>query len=341
MKLKMQKSYFSKRIVVGAGLVVFAITPLVMSPYINFQLSMVVVFAVAILGLNILMGYAGQISLGQSAFVGLGAYVTAFGVQRGWPLIFVFLLACIIPAVLGFLVAIPAARLRGYAIAMVTISLPIIGIPLVKRLPEVTGGTFGLTVNWMNAPTWTGLDDDQWRLYFIAAIGIGLFFLGHNLVRGRIGRALAIVRDNEAVAASIGVSSYRYKVMAFTVASFYGGAAGFLYLAAVQFVSPESLSFVISINLLAALVIGGTASIVGSIIGGAFYVLVPFLAGQINSSQTSIFSGAALLIVLFLVPGGLITMPKVLSRQKKKWTEKQKRRKSSTAKETESRSIST
>ena len=303
-----------KTVLTAGAILAVVIAPLMLSAYVNFQLSMIAVFAVAILGLNVLMGYAGQISLGQSAFVGLGAYVTGFGIQRGWSPVIVFLLACAIPAVVGLIVAIPAARLKGYAIAMVTISLPIIGIPLVKRFPEITGGTFGLTVSWMTSPEWTGLDDDQWRFYVIVAIAALLFVLARNLVRGRVGRAFAIVRDNEAVATSMGVSSYRYKVIAFTIAALYGGAAGFLYLVAVQFVSPESLSFVVSINLLAALVIGGTASVLGSLIGGVFYVLIPYLAGQVNSTQTAIFSGAALLVVLFIVPGGLITVPSTVKR---------------------------
>jgi branched-chain amino acid transport system permease protein len=290
------------------------VLPLVASPYVNFQVTMVAVFAVAILGLNIIMGYAGQISLGQSAFVGLGAYVTAYGVIAGWPIILTFLLACLIPAAVGLLVALPAVRLRGHALAVVTLGLPIIFLPLARRFPNLTGGSNGMTVDWMNAPDWSGLAVDQWRYYVIIIMAALFFLLARNLVTGRIGRAFAIVRDNEAVATSMGISSYRYKVLAFTISSLYGGAAGFLYLGAVQFTSPETSSFIVSINMLAAMVIGGSASIAGSLIGGIFYVLVPFLAGQVNSSQTAIYSGAVLLVVLLIVPGGLITVPRVIKR---------------------------
>jgi branched-chain amino acid transport system permease protein len=288
------------------------VAPLVLSPYMNFQLAMVAVFAVAILGLNIIMGYTGQISLGQSAFVGLGAYMTAFGVISGWPIIVTFLLACLVPAAVGLVVALPAVRLRGHALAVVTLGLPIIALPLARRFPEFTGGSNGMTVDWMNAPDWSGLAVDQWRYYVIVIIAAIFFFFARNLVKGRIGRAFAIVRENEAVATSMGISSYRYKVLAFTISSLYGGAAGFLYLGAVQFTSPETSSFIVAINLLAAMVIGGSASIAGSLIGGAFYVAVPFLAGQVNSSQTAIYSGAILLVVLLIVPGGLITVPRMI-----------------------------
>jgi branched-chain amino acid transport system permease protein len=115
-----------------------------------------------------------------------------------------------------------------------------------------------------------------------------------------------VVRTNEAVASSMGVSAHRYKVLAFTVASFYGGAAGFLYLVVVQYVSPELLGFLVTVHMLAALVIGGFMSIWGALLGGFFYVYVPVFAGTLDASRTSIFYGAALLLVLFLAPGGLV-----------------------------------
>ncbi|MEO7124114.1 MAG: branched-chain amino acid ABC transporter permease [Lacisediminihabitans sp.] len=312
----MKKTFMANKrlrlVVYLAVAIVVIVAPLMLSPYMNFQLSMVAVFAVAILGLNIIMGYTGQISLGQSAFVGLGAYMTAYGVLSGWPIVVTFLLACLVPAAVGFLVALPAVRLRGHALAVVTLGLPIIALPLARRFPDFTGGSNGKTVDWMNAPAWSGLAVDQWRYYVIIIIAAIFFLFARNLVTGRIGRAFTIVRENEAVATSMGISSYRYKVLAFTISSLYGGAAGFLYLGAVQFTSPETSSFLVAINILAAMVIGGSGSIAGSLIGGAFYVTVPFLAGQVNSSQTAIFSGAALLIVLLIVPGGLVTVPRAI-----------------------------
>jgi branched-chain amino acid transport system permease protein len=295
-----------KLVVLVVGLIVLALVPLSATPYDNYQLSLVAAFAVAILGLNIVSGYAGQISLGQSAFLGLGAFVTAYGVGHGWPVVLTFVAACLVPAALGLLVAVPAVRLRGNALAIVTIILPIIAIPLAKRFEGFTGGSDGVNVDWAHAPAWSGLADDQWRYYVVVVLAGLLFLLGRNIVNGRIGRAFAVVRTNEAVAASMGISAHRYKVLAFTVASFYGGAAGFLYLVAVQYTSPELLSFLVTVNMLAALVIGGFMSIWGSLIAGFFYVYVPTIAGSVDASRTSIFYGAALLLVLFIVPGGLV-----------------------------------
>lgn len=286
-------------------LVVLAIVPLSATPYTNYQLSLVGTFAVAILGLNIVSGYAGQISLGQSAFMGVGAYAAAFGVAHGWPVVLSFVVAALLPAAIGALVAIPAVRLRGNALAVVTIILPIIAVPLAKRYAGVTGGSEGRSVDWAHVPSGTGLEDDQWRYYLVLVIAAVLFLLGRNILSGRIGRAFAIVRTNEAVASAMGISAHRYKVVAFTIAACYGGAAGFLYVLVVQFASPDLLNFQVAINMLAALVIGGFANLWGAVIAGLFYVYVPVVAGAVDPSRTNIFYGAVVLVVLFIVPGGV------------------------------------
>ena len=244
-------------------LVVFVVAPLQLSEFTNQTLARIGVFAVAVLGLNVVMGYTGQVSLGHIFFVGLGAYITAYGVTNGWNIVATFALACLIPAVAGLLVALAAARLGGLAIAMVTIALPIVGVPVAKRLSDLTGGSEGTSTSFAHAPAGTGLFDDQWQLYIVLVIGGIVFLLTRNLVRGKYGRAFAIVKGNENVASSMGISPYRYKVLAFTIASLIGGVSGFLYMVVIQYTSPETLSFGHSIELVAAMVIGGSASIVG------------------------------------------------------------------------------
>jgi len=288
--------------------------PLVLPAFANQTLVRIGVYAVAVLGLNIIMGYTGQVNLGQIFFVGLGAYVTAYGVKQGWNILLVFFLACVIAGIVGLLVALAAARLGGLAIAMVTIALPIVGVPLAKRLDEFTGGSQGISARFTDAPEWSGLYNDQWQFYIVLLVTAAAFLLGRNLVRGKYGRAFAAVRENEAVAASMGVSPYRTKVLAFTVASIFGGASGFLYLAAVQYTSPETLSFGHSISLVAAMVIGGAGSITGSLLGGAYYIFVPQLTNAIDPNFTTVSQGAILLAVLFLLPGGLVSLPRVLRR---------------------------
>ncbi|GAA1726369.1 branched-chain amino acid ABC transporter permease [Microbacterium paludicola] len=281
----------------------------------NQALARVGVFAVAVLGLNVIMGYAGQVSLGQIFFLGLGAYVTAYGVNEGWNVALVFVLAVLIPGLAGYVVALAAARLGGLAIAMVTIALPIIGVPLAKRLADLTGGSQGTSARFSSAPDWFGSDlDDIWQYYIVLAVAAVVFVLVHNLVRGKFGRALAIVKENEAVASSMGISPYRYKVMAFTIAAMIGGVSGFLYMVVVQYTSPETLAFHHSISLLASMVVGGAASIVGSLIGGAYYVLVPNVTNEIDATLTAVIQGVILLFVLFVLPGGIASLPRVLRR---------------------------
>lgn len=294
--------------------IVLLVAPLVLPVRMNQTLISIGVYAVAVLGLNIIMGYTGQVNLGQIFFLGLGAYVAAYGVNQDWNIIVVFIAACVIPGIVGLLIALAAARLGGLAIAMVTIALPIVGVPLAKRLSDLTGGSQGTSARFSSAPDWTGLDNDQWQYYIILVVAAAAFLLARNLVRGKYGRAFGVVRENEAVAASMGVSPYRYKVLAFTIASLFGGASGFLYIAAVQYTSPETLSFGHSIALVIAMVVGGAGSIIGSLIGGAYYVLVPQLTNAIDPNLTAIIQGVILLVVLFLLPGGLVSLPRAIRR---------------------------
>ena len=309
---------WARRAAVLLVVVVLAVAPLGLSEFSNQTIARMGVYAVAVLGLNVVMGYTGQVSLGQIFFLGFGAYITAYGVSNGWNVVLVFVLACVVPAVAGLLVALAAARLGGLAIAMVTIALPIVGVPLAKRLSDVTGGSEGTSTAFAQAPPWTGLYDDQWQLYLVLVIGGVVFLLTRNLVRGRYGRAFAIVKGNENVASSMGISPYRHKVLAFTIASLIGGVSGFLYMVVIQYTSPETLSFGHSISLVAAMVIGGSASIAGSILGGVYYVLVPQLTNLVDPSLTALLQGAILLAVLFVLPGGLVSLPRALTRGRRR-----------------------
>ncbi|MGM7671421.1 branched-chain amino acid ABC transporter permease [Microbacterium sp. A93] len=300
-------------LLVVAALVV---APLVLPIPVNQSLARIGVFAVAVLGLNVIMGYTGVVSLGQIFFLGLGAYVTAYGVNSEWNIGLVFLATVLICGVAGLVVALAAARLGGLAIAMITIALPIIGVPLAKRLSEFTGGSQGTSARFTSAPDWSGLANDQWQYYLVLLIGGVTFLLVHNLVRGKYGRAFRIVKENEAVAGAMGISPYRYKVLAFTIASMVGGVSGFLYMVVIQYTSPETLAFHHSISLLASMVVGGAGSIIGSLIGGVYYVLVPNFTNDVAPTLTSLIQGIILLVVLFVLPGGIASLPRIVRR----WT---------------------
>jgi branched-chain amino acid transport system permease protein len=275
------------------------------SPYTNLQLTLILVYGVAILGLDVLVGRAGQVSLGQSAFVGLGAYAAAYAFDRGWGPVAALALAVALAGVVAVLVAIPAVRLKGFAFGIITLALPAFAVPLANRLVDLTGGSQGLGVVATTSPEWTGQADDQWRLYLVAAVAAVVFWAVHNLLDGRLGRALAAIRVNEAMAAATGVAVHRYKVVAFTVAGLCGGIAGWLYLVAVQFVSPALLQLNLAVSLLVALVVGGTRSPLGALLGAAFFVLVPNVTDNISPGRSYLVNGVCLLVVLFFFPRGL------------------------------------
>jgi branched-chain amino acid transport system permease protein len=290
----------------AAVVLVLAVLPLNSTPYTNYQIALVATYAVAILGLNLVSGYAGQISLGQSAFFGLGAYCAAIAtVRAGWPLPASFLLACVLPAAVGLLVAIPAVRLRGHGLAIFTLALPLIGVALAKRYVGLTGGSEGLGARISRAPAWTGLDTDQWTYYVVLALAGALFLLARNLVTGRLGRALSVVRANEVAAVSMGISPRKYKALAFAMAAGWGGAAGWLYVYTIGFVSPVEMEFLLSINLLAMMIVGGMGSVLGSLLGGVLYVYIPVVAGTVDPVRTTLLYGAILVLVLFFAPGGI------------------------------------
>lgn len=293
---------------VGAPVVIavlIAFVPQVASPFVNLQLSLVSTYAVAILGLGVVTGWAGQVSLGQSAFFGLGAYTTAVVIQHGWPLVAALSASAAFALVLGAVVAVPAVRLHGYALAMVTLVLPVVAVPLAKRLDQLTGGSQGTSVTAAVAPPWSGQANDQWRFYLVVVVALAVFVLVAGLLRGRVGRALATIKTSEILATSMGIQVRRYKVLAFSVAAGCGGVAGWQYIVLVQFMSPESVALTLSIAMLAALFVGGLRSRMGAVYGAAFYVLVPNLTGTISPGQSYLLYGVCLLVVLFFMPGGV------------------------------------
>jgi branched-chain amino acid transport system permease protein len=319
----------------GVLLVVLAVFPLSADKFTTQTVSHIAVVAVALLGLNIMMGYTGQVSLGHSVFVGLGAYAAIIPIRDLWggpladgAIALGFVLALAIPGVIGLLVAFAAVRLRGLALAMVSIALPTIAVPLAQRFKNLTGGSPGTTAgriqyvgadgqthtgNPFGAPAGSGLEDDQWQYYVIMLITVVVFVLGYFLVRGKFGRAFAIVKSNEAIAASLGVSPYRYKVLSLTIAAMYGGISGFLLIVYNPFTSPDTLAFHNSINYVIAMIVGGAGSIAGAVFGGIYYVLIESVLISLQIPTYSVvIQGVIIIAILFLLPGGLASLPRAI-----------------------------
>jgi branched-chain amino acid transport system permease protein len=289
------------------------------------QLTYVGVFAIALLGLSILTGITGQISLGHGGFMAIGAYVTAIlSVNHGWYDLLTLPVAGLVAGAIGFLFGFPALRLSGVYLALATFALAVIIPSIATAFGEVTGGTAGILLDLPTSPVGS-LNPDVWLYYFTWALVVLLFAFAVIFVSGKRGRALRAVRENELAAVSSGISLTQYKTLAFGVSAFYAGVAGSLYAILNFIVTPGSFPITLSILLLAGLVIGGAGSLLGVLVGAAFVEFIPLYSGDvlspvINAAQKlqlpvsdvdpttpgvpSVVYGVILLIVLIAMPRG-------------------------------------
>lgn len=282
--------------------------PFVVSNYRSFQFTLVLVYAIALLGLNILTGYNGQISLGHGAFYAIGAYVAAILMDRfGVPYWVTVPAAGTVCLVFGFLFGLPALRLEPLYLALATFALGVVLPQLLKykHFEHLTGGVQGIVITKPGAPFGLPLSPDQWLYFFTLAITISMFVLGWNLLRGRVGRALVAIRDQPIAASAMGINTALYKSLAFGVSAMYTGIAGALGAIAVQFVAPDSFQFFLSIVLLVGMVVGGLASIAGAVYGAIFIQFIPNIADQISKAAPGAIYGAFLIGFMFLMPLGI------------------------------------
>ncbi len=295
-------------LVVLALLAAAVIPTAVFSNYHLFQLTMVVVYAIAILGLAILTGFNGQISLGHGAFYAIGAYTTAILMYQYdvpyWATLPVSAFVC---AVVGFLIGLPALRLGGLYLALTTFALAVAVPQLLKHnaLEPWTGGVQGLVIDKPDPPFGLDLSPDQWLYMFCLTIGALLFLLAWNIVRGRIGRAMMAIRDHSLAAEAMGINIALLKTRTFALSALYTGVAGSLGAIVIQFVAPDSFGIFVSIYFFVGLVVGGVASIGGAIFGGMFIEFIPNLAEKVSKAAPGAVYGVILIAVMFLMPGGV------------------------------------
>ncbi|HVB49881.1 MAG TPA: branched-chain amino acid ABC transporter permease [Burkholderiales bacterium] len=288
--------------------------PFVISSYHTFQVTMVLVYAIALLGLNMLTGYNGQISLGHGAFYALGAYTAAILMNSlnvpYWATLPASAGVCLVA---GFLFGLPALRLEGLYLALATFALGVTMPPLLKykALDAVTGGVQGIVIIKPDPPFGLPVNQDQWLYFFTLVIAIVLFLLARNLLHGRVGRALIAIRDQPIAAEAMGVNSAIYKSLTFGVSAMYTGIAGALGAIAVQFVAPDSFDIFLSISFLVGSVIGGISSIAGAVFGGAFIVFIPNIASQISKAAPWAIYGVFLIGFMYLMPGGVVAFLRI------------------------------
>ena len=305
----------TRRVSIGVA-VLIAIAcalPFVVSNYRTFQLTLVLVYAIALLGLNILTGYNGQISLGHGAFYAIGAYTAAVLMDRlGAPYWATLPAAGAVCLVAGFLFGLPALRLEGLYLALATFALGVSMPQLLKyhHLEKWTGGVQGIVIAKPEPPAFlreAGLqmNPDQWLYFFALAVAAIMFVLGWNLLRGRVGRALIAIRDQHIAAEAMGINNALYKSLAFGVSAMYTGVAGALGAIAVQYVAPDSFTICLSLVFLVGIVVGGLASISGALYGALFIQFVPNVADEISKAAPWAIFGLFLIGFVYLMPSGV------------------------------------
>ena len=277
--------------------------PWLVGNYVLYLLSLTCVFSLVALGLNLLTGFTGQISLGHAGFFAIGAYATGLLTRAGLAFPVSVVVGGVISTAVGAVAALPALRLRNLYLAIATLGL---GTVVQKTLFEwqgLTGGGAGLTL----APARLGklsLRGPVALYYVILAVACLGVWVARNLARGRTGRAMQMLRESGVAAGTLGIDVARYKVAAFAISAFYAAVAGGLYAYLVRYINPEEFNTGLSISFLSMIVIGGLGSVPGSVVGAAFYVAMPELFRSIKDAPGLVF-GATLILVMVFLPDGL------------------------------------
>jgi branched-chain amino acid transport system permease protein len=323
-----------------AAIVLVILMPRFMSEFRLLQFTLVAIYVIALLGLNILTGYSGQISLGHGALVGVGAYTAALlslgrpglellqldppswlPIGDGMRPIFTIPIAALVTGLLGLLIGIPALRLGGISLALATLAIAVSFPIVMKRFAEVTGGGGGINLNLPETPFGWDISTRNW-LFYEAWVTAGIVFLAAWLLtRGRIGRAWRAIRDGEVAAVSSGVNPALYKTFAFGVSAAFAGAAGALLAIETAYVNPDTFPVSISILLLASAVIGGLGSLAGALFGALLYVFLPIYAQkppivsfEFADQAPGVVFGVFLILIMLLLPGGVAHFFRALPR---------------------------
>jgi branched-chain amino acid transport system permease protein len=300
-------------VALGVVVLVSLAVPFVASGFQTLELAYALIFAIAILGLNLLTGFSGQISLGHGAFMAIGAFTTAIGVHTlHMPFIATLPISVVLCGALGAVIGLATGRLEGIYLGLATFALGVATPDLLKKQTDLTGGVKGISLPPVVSPT-NALSDDQF-FYFVCLVLAGVaFLLSANVLGDRTGRAWRAVRDGELAAAAFGINVGYYKALAFALSAALAGVAGSLYGLATAFVSTDAFPIQLSIALLVGAVVGGIGTIGGALLGGLLTEFLPIYAQQLllpvskdlaNAAPGAV-QGVLLLLVLGLARGGV------------------------------------
>lgn len=273
-ELALFETDFGRLWVVVGLLILFGVVPLIGSTYVLYILNHVAIATIAAIGLNLLIGYTGLISLGHGAFFGVGAYTAAILVSRvGVPFWFAVLGAGVVTAMVGMVFGIPSARLKHLYLTIATLAGQFILQYVFVHWDQFTGGTKGIV---LPSVTFLGMDvrNDLLFFYIVFSCLVVLTWAAVNIVRTRFGRAFVAIRDNDRAAEGMGIPVFRYKLLSFAISSFYAGFAGGLWALYIGSITPEPFTLSLSIEYIAMVIIGGLGSTAGSVFGAVFITLL-------------------------------------------------------------------
>jgi branched-chain amino acid transport system permease protein len=309
------------------------VCPFMLSDYQLYVMNLIFIAVVGAVGLNILTGYTGLISLGQGAFMGVGAYAAGwFSLNLPLPFYVSIPLAGAVTAVFGAFFGIPSLRLKGLYLSIATLAAQFIIEFLFVRLEPVTGGVTGLSIDYAKIGT-IEIDSD-FSFYYLALVVCVLMTLAAvNMMRTKLGRAFLSIRDNYIAAEAMGINLFRYKLTSFAVSSFYAGVAGAMWAYYTTIITPENFTIGVSIQYLSMIIIGGLGSILGSIYGAVFIVILPEIlqtisdwAGNYYPNLTQIIGSIkegvfGLVIIFFLIfePEGMVRRWRLIKAYWKLW----------------------
>lgn len=312
------------------------------------RLNKAIAFMIAILGLQVIVGYTGQLALGQSFFFGTGAYIAAYLVQdQNWPWVATLLVVVPVCFLIGVLFGIPALRIKGLYLALVTLGLASVfpAVVQLEALNKYTDGAAGKSVDSdLNAPGWLPLDgianvlqavpffgqyfgdgdlsskeaNRIWQYFLFASLAFVCFWLVGNIIKSRPGRAIRAIRDNETSAAVSGIQLARYKTISFGISSAIGGVGGIVYVAALGIASPGDFTFLLAIFFIVGLVVGGVGTLPGAVVGGLAITFIPEWSSStqelpgvperwLSGPTGTLFMGLLLIVLMFFLPGGFVS----------------------------------
>jgi branched-chain amino acid transport system permease protein len=298
---------FGMRIAPLAALAVGIAAPFLLDSYATFQLATALSYLPALLGLVVITGLGGQIALGNGAFFALGAYTTGILVKSyGWNGLATLPAAGLVCFAVGTLLGIPSLRLRGHFLAVLTLCLAVVAPQVFKHFESITGGVTGLGVFLADPPSWLHIDATQ-RNYLVAlAVAALTFAATRAVIHGHIGRALRAVRDNEAIAASLGANVTRLKIAAFAYSAALAGFGGGVFTIVIGFIAPDNFTLGFAALLIIGLVLGGKDSEWGAVNGCLLVVGIPLYAAKINQTASGLVFALLVIAATFLAPAGIV-----------------------------------